>query len=536
MRQVPIYAWAWVSNLKGGNMKHSWIRLLPGCLSIFILLISRPLVAEATMPKTVIATTLTRAAPQTMDFSVNVKASCRADISALNSRADSPAAPVEAGVYQWHTFYGSVTNDYGFSIAVDDNGGVYITGVSVVTRDGPASQAPLHAFSGITDLFVLKLDAAGAYQWHTFYGNDTVGSGIALDSSGGVYISAYSRSSWDGPTGQGPLHGYSDSYDIVVLKLDATGAYQWHTFYGSTSADNGYALAVDSNGDVYITGNSSASWDGPASQAPLQTFHGSTDIFALKLTAGGAYQWHTFYGYNAAGIGIAVDSNGYVYVSGSSNGLWLGPTGQGPLNEYNGLEDIFVLELDPAGAYQWHTFYGSNYDDYVNGLAMDGSGGIYMTGTSIFLWNGPAGQEPKHAYNQGYDIFVLKLDAAGAYQWHTFYGTTGSDAGNGIAVDNNGAVYITGNYGANASIVVFKFDTAGANQWVNTYGICFDEGRGIAVDNSGRVYITGTSQCSWNGPYGQAPQHAYISQDIFVLKLQNISGTIDSEFLPLLIK
>jgi hypothetical protein len=517
-------------------MKHNWIRLLPGCISIFILL-TRPLVTETTMPKTVIATTLTRAAPQTMDFPVNVKASGRADISALNRRADSPAAPLEAGIYQWHTFYGSVTNDYGFGITVDDNGGVYITGVSVVSWDGPAGQVPLNAFSGYSDIFVLKLDSAGVYQWHTFYGDNAIGTGIAMDSNGGVYISGYSRSSWDGPASQGPLHTYNGDYDIVVLKLDAAGAYQWHTFYGSTSADNGYGLAVDTNGGVYITGNSAASWDGPAGQAPLHAFLGSTDLLALKLDAAGAYQWHTFFGYEAAGIGIAVNSNGSVYISGSSHGLWLGPTGQGPLHDYNGLEDIVVLELDPAGAYQWHTFYGSPYIDEVYGLAVDGNGGIYITGTSIYSWNGPAGQEPKHAYNQGYDIFVLKLNAVGAYQWHTFYGSTSTDTGDGIAVDNNRGVYITGHYGEYGWIVVYKFDTAGAYQWVNTYGMgCYDEGHGIVVDNSGRVYSTGTSQCSWNGPFGQAPKHAFINQDIFVLKLQNISGIIESVFLPLLIK
>lgn len=161
-------------------MKHNWIRSLSGCLCIFILLVSNP---------------------------------------SLTGRAGSPAASTGVGGYQWHTFYGSATNDEGWGIAVDENGGVYITGSSVASWAGPAEQAPLHAFSGPADLFVLKLDAAGAYQWHTFYGINALGTRIALDGSGGVYISGTSRAAWNGPAGQAPLNYFNGSTDIFVLKL-----------------------------------------------------------------------------------------------------------------------------------------------------------------------------------------------------------------------------------------------------------------------------------------------------------------------------
>ena len=420
--------------------------------------------------------------------------------------------------YQWHTFYGSETNDFGLGIAVDNNGDVYITGSSGFSWDGPAGQVPLNAFSGDLDIFVLKLDTAGAYQWHTFYGYDAIGTGIATSSNGGVYISGYSRSSWDGPIGQRPLHDYNESFDIVMLKLDAAGAYQWHTFYGSTSADYGFGLVVDNNSGVYITGSSASSWDGPAGQAPLHAFLGSTDLFSLKLDAAGAYQWHTFYGYDAAGTGIVVDGNGVVYISGTSNGLWLGPTGQGPLHDYSGLQDIVVLELDPAGAYQWHTFYGAPYMTRFMGSRWMAVVGYNYWPQSVFMerscWSGTT------ACLQWRLLISLcsSLIQFGAYQWHTFYGSTSTDTGYGIAVDNNRGVYITGHYGVNDGIVVYKFDTAGANQWVDTYGMgCYNEGNGIVVDNSGQVYSTGYSQCSWNGPWGQAPKHAYIGHDIYVL-------------------
>jgi hypothetical protein len=96
---------------------------------------------------------------------------------------------------------------------------------------------------------------------------------------------------------------------------------------------------------------------------------------------------------------------------------------------------------------------------------------------------------------------VVPLEA-GAYQWHTFYGSTSNDQGNGIVVDNNGGVYIIGGYGNNGGrIAVVKFDTAGAYQWDDSIGsVGFAEGYGIAVDNSGGVYSTGYSEASWDGP------------------------------------
>ena len=79
------------------------------------------------------------------------------------------------------------------------------------------------------------------------------------------------------------------------------------------------------------------------------------------------------------------------------------PSGQSPLNAYNGGGsgvNIFVLKLDSSGAYQWHTFYGAG-DDYGNGIAVDGSGNVYVTGESDDTWNGPSGQNPLNPYNGG---------------------------------------------------------------------------------------------------------------------------------------
>jgi hypothetical protein len=155
----------------------------------------------------------------------------------------------------------------------------------------------LHAYSSYADIFVLKLNSSGDYQWHTFYGSDgsEEATDIAVDGSGNVYVTGWSTASWNGPTGQSPLNAFS-TWDIFVLKLNSSGDYQWHTFYGSDSGDQAYSVAVDGSGTVYVTGYSETTWNGPASQSPLHAYSDLWDLFVVKLNSSGAYQWHTFYG------------------------------------------------------------------------------------------------------------------------------------------------------------------------------------------------------------------------------------------------
>jgi hypothetical protein len=458
--------------------------------------------------------------------------------------------PIQAGpspTYAWHTFYGSTSYDYGRSIAIDGSGNVYVTGTSVATWNGPAGQSPLHAHSGVyLDIFVLKFDSSGAYQWHTFYGSSNDGCyGIATDRSGNVYVTGYSDATWNGPAGQSPLHAHSgpnSNDDIFVLKLDSSGDYQWHTFYGSSLYDQGNAIATDDSGNVYVTGESPESWNGTAGQNPLHAYSGASDVFVLKLDSTGAYQWHTFYGSGDTDFSYAVatDGSGDVYVTGESWVTWNGTAGQSPLHAYTGTNDIFVLKLSSSGDYQWHTFYGSTSGDISYAIVTGESGNVYVTGQSFATWNGPAGQSSLHAHGGALDIFVLKLDSDGSYQWHTFYGSSSMpslDAGHAIATDGSENVYVTGlsdvtfngPAGENPlhvhsgyyDIFVLKLDGSGAYRWHSFHGSSDEDvGYGIATDGNGNVYVTGESITTWNGPAGESPVHAHSgSSDIFVLKL-----------------
>lgn len=202
-------------------------------------------------------------------------------------------------IYQWHTFYGSGSEDYGDAIAVDANGNIYVTGHSDATWNGPGGfvqPLPKHGHSGSADIVVLKLNSNGLYQWHTFYGSADYESGksITVDKSGNVYVTGRSGATWNGPGGEPPKNEYSGgSTDALVLKLNSSGNYQWHTFYGSDSRDGGLGVAADGSRNVYIAGYSDASWKSPEGQNPKNGYSGGTDIVILKL-ADPSFPWSMF--------------------------------------------------------------------------------------------------------------------------------------------------------------------------------------------------------------------------------------------------
>ncbi len=470
-------------------------------------------------------------------------------------------APIFEGDYNWHTFYGSPNDDEGFAIALDASGAAYVTGWSTSTWDGPQGQAPLNPYSGSFDLPVLKLDASGAYLWHTFLGSAAVdsGFGITVDELGGVYISGESDGSWDGPQGQAPLNAYSSGRNFLIIKLDTSGVYQWHTFYGPASDNYGgfSGIGLDGDGGVYIAGSSGASWDGPDGQAPLHAYSGSDDITVLKLSTSGEYQWHTFYGSSSLDTGyisLAVDGRDGIYATGWSLASWNGPDGQAPLHAYSGYRDISVLKLNASGDYQWHTFYGSSADDDGRGIAVDGANGVYLTGVSNGAWYGPEGQAPLQAHNGEYEIFVLELDDLGEYKWHTFYGSPTFNNGNGIVVDDRSGVYIGGSSDASwsgpegqeplhqftgkADFAVLKLDKNGIYQWHTFYGSYENDiGMGIAVRNGG-IGVAGRSSAAWLGTQGQAPLNAFngFAEEITALGLQDGLVYQQKTFLPLMVR
>jgi hypothetical protein len=410
----------------------------------------------------------------------------------------------------WNTFLGgSGTEDAGTGVAVDGSGNVYVSGFSNATWG-----SPVLAYSSGQDAFAAKLDSGGTLTWNTFLGgagNTDEGTGVAVDSSGNVYVTGFSNATWGSP-----VSAYSTGFEAFAAKLDSSGALTWNTFLGGGGTDLGQGVAADGSGNVYVTGYSDATWG-----SPVSAYSSGQDAFAAKLNSSGSLTWNTFLGGSGGdlGQGVAVDGSGNVYVTGSSDATW----GGSPVRTYSTGSDAFAAKLDSTGSLTWNTFLGGSGLDNGVGIAVDGSGNVYVTGFSDATWGSPV-----RAYNSGQDAFAAKLDSNGTLTWNTFLGGSGTeDAGHRIAVDGSGNVYVTGisnaTWGSPVSAYSSGYDafaaelgSSGSLTW-NTFlgGSGFDNGLGIAVDGSGNVYVTGPSNATWGSPV-----RAYDSgYDAFVAKI-----------------
>ena len=385
----------------------------------------------------------------------------------------------------WNTFLGGAARDWAFAIAIDGNRNTYVTGLSAATWG-----SPLSPFAGAYDVFVAKLDANGSLLWNTFLGgpDNDIGYGIAVDTSGNVYLNGLSKATWGSP-----IRPYDALDDGFVAKLDANGSLLWNTFLGGPGLDAGQGrIAVDADGNSFVAGQSNAAWG-----SPVTPYAGSWDGYAAKLDTNGALQWSTFVGgsSNEYCRGIALDKDGNPYVSGDNYAV-------------GGVQDAFVAKLNASGALQWSTPFGGPGWDMGSDIVVDGVGNAYMAGRSGAAWGTPINPFS----GGGNDALVAKLNANGALLWHTFLGGSDADIGSGIALDASGNIYVTGDSGTTWGWPASPFaggrdafaamlDANGSLQF-NTFlgGAGSAMGSGIALDASGDCYLVGSEDATWGSP------------------------------------
>ena len=422
----------------------------------------------------------------------------------------------------WNTFLGGTNVDCSNDIAVDSSGNIYVIGSSNGTWGNP-----IRAYSGGTDAFVAKLDSSGMIQWNTFLGGtgNNEGYGIAIDSSDSIYVVGISNVTWGSP-----IRAYSGNYDAFVAKLDSSGMLAWNTLLGSSSVEYGRSIAVDSSGNVYITGLSGDTWG-----SPIRRYSGGSDAFVTKLNNSGILEWNTFLGGSDSdgGYGIALDSNTNIYVTGYSTGTW-GP----PVWTNSGNCDAFVTKINNNGTLNWNTFLGGSDSDIGYRIAVDSNDNIYVRGESSATWGSPI-----RAFTENHDAFVAKLNQSIELEWNTFLGGPDFNEGFDIAVDSSGNVYVTGDSICNwgdpvrafsrpLDAYVVKLDNSGVLQW-NTFlgGNGDDIGYGIAVDFSDNIYVTGYSDASWGSPVRTLTNPGSLNYDCFIAKLDS-SGRLEAPIAP----
>ena len=310
-------------------------------------------------------------------------------------------------------------------------------------------------------------------------GSYDYGRGVAVDAGGNVYITGYTSGDLGGPNAGG--------YDTFLSRYDGAGTLAWTRQLGTGSADYSLGVALDADGNVYITGRTSGDLGEPNA--------GYGDAFLSKYDGAGTLAWTRQPGTGSydASFGVAVDPDGNVYIVGITSGDLGGPNA--------GYNDAFLSKYDGSGTLAWTRQLGTGSDDYSYGVAVDAGGNVYITGYTDGNLGGPnAG---------GDDAFLSKYDGSGTLAWTRQLGTGSDDYSRGVAVDADGNVYITGRTegdlgGPNAGgwdVFLSKYDGSGTLAWTRQLGTgSRDWSFGVAVDAGGNVFITGWTEGDLGGP------------------------------------
>lgn len=354
----------------------------------------------------------------------------------------------------YSTFLGGSGGDHSYSIAIDDDENVYVSG-STNSTDYPVTQGAFQVMlSGLYDAFVSKLNSSGTdLVYSTFLGgsDEDHTSSIQIDASGNAYISG-ATSSADFPVSAGAFQeqhggGYND---VFVTKLNPTGnTLVYSTYLGGALDDYPASVAINSIGNAYVTGRTHST-DFPTTTGALQiSLNGMYDGFVTKLNENGTdLEYSTYLGGDIADdpSGITVDSSENAYITGITNSLNY-PVTHGAYQERpGGSYDIFVSKINPEGnVLLYSTYMGGNNDDYSNDITIDSNGSTYITGFTISNDFPVTAGSYQESLNGKFDAFVSKFNLDGTVLlYSTFLGGSEDDYSYSVDIDTKEDVYITG--------------------------------------------------------------------------------------------
>lgn len=389
-------------------------------------------------------------------------------VMGLLSSYDGIAQAEQPYQAEWILHFGVQFDESPASIALDSTGNAIVTGFMYGKRDA----------------FLVKVDPSGNGVWSRQIGTnkEDTASTVVVDGSDNIYICGGTMGSLGAP-----VVGQRDAF---LMKLDASGNELWSQQFGvSTEFTRSRAMAVDITGNVYVAGSTTGSLAAPNA--------GRDDVFLTKYDTSGNEVWSRQFGsveYDWCS-GAAVDDSGNVYITGTTKGSLRGPISGG--------SDAFLIKFDPTGNELWSTQFGTTESDSTSSVVVDSNNNVFVTGgTSGDLAGSNAGPS---------DVFMTKFDPSGVEVWSRQIGSNAHDTVYSMALDSEDNAYLTGNTtgnlgGVNAGLYdayLMKFDTSGSQLWTRQIGTSLENyGAGVAVDDFGNVYLTGDSADVFPGSIG----------------------------------
>ncbi len=352
-----------------------------------------------------------------------------------------PSVLAQNSLLMNHT-WGMASGPTGASaIAVDNSGDIYVAGYMQGMTNSSA--------------VLLKYNSTGSLLWTDSWGGpsgQTEANGLVLGPSGAIYLTGYTS-------------GFGSQGALLLLKFFVNGSFGWARSWSGAPYDSGAGVALDSLGNIYITGTADNYGGGPGHVAVLK--FSPSDALLWARTWGGANGNY--------GTGVAVDSTG-IYVGGSENCYFSSATC-----------NAFIMKLNSTGGLVFQKSWGGSQNNYGSGLAFNSTtGSLYLVGQLNVSGGG---------------TFILKFDTLGRLQWQRTWGGSRGEQGFGITTDSQGRIYAVGtsySYGpGNGTAFIVQLDSTGNLMNESTWGAQNNNrpgtrAFGVATDSMGYAYVAGT--------------------------------------------
>lgn len=432
----------------------------------------------------------------------------------------------------------TVQADFGYSritaTAVDGDGDIIMVGRFDMPTDfdpSPLNEVMLTS-TGQDDIFIWKMSSDGQFMWVKQIGGalSQFVEDLALDADGNIYITGR----MDGLTDFDPSEntfelnatGGVGAGDIYIAKYNTDGDLVWAQKIGAGSAQSGNGICVANDGSVYVTGQffgTLIDFDNGPGEALLTATFGTVDMFIMKLTGDGIFQWakrlsdQTNTNSQEYGKGVRSDASGNIYIHGQYSATSSVDFDPGP-NEFDmtpiaGLLNTFVMKLTADGIFQWARQIDTNFTLAENAFALNASGDLILGGSFTGTVDADPGVGSVSLTSAGgTDIFISQWNTNGAHVWTRQIGGVDNDWATAVTLDANDFIFFTGGFQNTVDFdqgpgefllsddssyndaFICKMDEDGIFEWALDFGgsNSYCTGAGVLIDMDENIIMAGT--------------------------------------------
>jgi hypothetical protein len=388
----------------------------------------------------------------------------------VEEKTDEDAENI-ANTEKWIKQWGTIGADYGYFVAVDESGNIFVTGRTNNSFEGYANK-------GYYDIFLTKWNSEGTNEWTKQWGTVETEGGysVTTDIDGSIFVAGHTNGSFDENINLG-------NNDVFLTKWNSDGKKEWTKQWGTGESDYGHSVIVDSSGNIFVAGCTKGAFAD-------STNSGDNDVFLTKWNSGGTREWTRQIGTSGddCGNSVAVDAIGNIFVTGYTMGSLDG-------NVNDGDYDAFLTKWNSEGTREWTKQLGTVGNDYGYGVAVDRDENILVTGYTEGSLNGNKNTGKS-------DIFLTKWNSDGTEIWTKQWGTTSEEYG--VSVEAKGVnIFVVGitngpldgnisNGSGNTFLT--KLDTDGNAEYIKQWGTTENDwGLSVAVDHIDNIFILGNT-------------------------------------------